>query len=570
MKKYLVILLSASSTIAQSLADFPLWGTTWLIAKGQNHCIYPTFSKACIPTHVVSIVFPQYPQNQYIASKVGFSVSWANLNHKYYRCTAEVIDDIKKQFEANKSYLPFEKFIASVNNPDKDSAIAFKRRIVNDTVWSCEKSLQRAERKGYTKFHVIFNGQEIVYHSGAIPTDNPKWQRKYPLAWGDISTSMRMGMYPIVDSSTMHKVKGYEVSEDGWLDYCDVNLCHERIICTDYKLVPATIWQVHLIPDVRWFPRDFQSGEPLLIDKLRMDFKTALLKRQQSLANMDNVDLKYYRNPYFSDSASTVISFNFIDDTIRGAKPLSQRDYVSTVNMPEQTDDTLAPSLPMYFDNIPNKIVRVKQEYYGLEKAILRLYTDTQDDVKYSDSLFDRCVGWQITDKMLADYRYPPRLQKTGTKPRKDSTYVEDIHWYHGCPCLPISHLADFTKQQLRMFIYNVPPFCSYEAMSNAMYILQQAFVYCDNYKDRAQIVRHILNLHGSLLKKEEFFSKNNLTAQQRSNFDSRCNESWENLFPRYVTSYTSDLRSRAERVLKAVQTFKSVENNIYYIASMW
>jgi hypothetical protein len=422
----------------------------------------------------------------------------------------------------------------------------------------------------YSKYHVLINGQDIIYQAGAIPYDKPRWQRNYPLAWGDINCNIQCEKYPILDSSSMRRVKGYDVSDDGWLDYCDRNFCHERIACTDFKVIPSSIWQVHLFPEVKWFPRDFLTGEPLLYDTMAMDFQTAIHKRKQSLADMDNLNLKYYRNPYFSDSASTVISFCFIDQVLAGEKPLNERDYLSTVNMPEDTADTSAPSLPMYFDNIPNKIVKIKQESNALDKAILRLYTDNPHEYYYSDTLFDRCPGWQITDKMIADLRYPKTLQKDGQSLKRDPKYVEDIHWYHGCPCMPISELNSFTAQQLRALIFNVPPFCSYEAMSNAMYILQKAFVYCNNPKDRAQIVRHVMNLHGSLLMKEDFFKKNSLTLQQQRNFDSRCNTTWENQFPRYVTSYSSDLRARAERISAAVKKAGSIEPNIYYISSIW
>ncbi len=567
MKTFICILLFFNVIIAQDLSNFPLWGSNWIIAKGMNSHIYPSFSKS-IPTHLVNITFPTY--FSYKAGTGYFLFSWANLNHKEYKCTSEMLDDIKNQFTKftyKYSCSDFTKLTGTIN----EKFISFKRRIVNDTAWSCEGSLQRSFSHGspYSKYHVIVNGQDVVYQAGAIPYDRPKWQRKYPLAWGDINCTSQCYKYPILDSSSMRRVKGYDVSEDGWLDYYDKDFCHERIACTDFKIIPSIIWQVHLLPDVKWFPRDFLSGEPLL-HEMPMDFKTAIKKRQQSLANMDDLNLKYYRNPYFSDSASTVISFCFIDKVLPGDKPLSERDYLSTVNMPEDTADTSAPSLPMYFDNIPNKIVKIKQEPSALEKAILRLYTDTPHDFYFSDTSFDRCPGWQITDKMLADLRYPRTLQKLNMPLQKDPKYVEDIHWYHGCPCMPITALNDFTKQQLRTIIFNVPPFCSYEAMSNAMFILQRAFYYCENPQDRAQIVRHVLNLHCSLLLKEAFFKKNNLTLQQQKNFDSRCNTTWENLFPRYVTSYTSDLRSRAERISVAVKKINSIEPYISYISSIW
>jgi hypothetical protein len=95
MKSIIILILFAFQVLSQDIKNFPLWDSKWIIAKGMNERIYPSFSKS-IPSHIVYVIFPSYLSC--LNGNGKFVISWANLNHKEYTCTALMVDDIKSQF----------------------------------------------------------------------------------------------------------------------------------------------------------------------------------------------------------------------------------------------------------------------------------------------------------------------------------------------------------------------------------------------------------------------------------------------------------------------------------------
>jgi hypothetical protein len=571
---FMITLYFVSNLSAKQLTDFPLWGSTWLIGKGQNHRIYPTVTKS-IPTHLIKIEFPSSYYLKSSPDKCLFKISYAVLTNREYTCSSDFIDAAVNQLNSPANSIKYSvKNLILMSGTDKELNISLNYQTLNDTVYSCEESFRKIH--GYAFYRMIYNGQEITYYPGSPALNDKKWHKTNPVAWGAANSVSRRGLYTFKDedNSRFYKDANQEVSEDGWKDYCDNEFCYERIYCTDYKTVPFSYWQVHLFPLVKWFPRDIFTGNAILNDNLKMDFKTAQLKKQESLKNPDNVELKYYRNPYFSDSASCVISLQFIDNTIPGDIPLNQRDFISTQYFSENEKEN-EPGKSVYFDHIPGRIVRVKTEMNAVERAILRLYAEDSLEDAQASSVYSRCsYNWPFLDKEVGKRRYQPLQQKTGEPLIMDSAFSEKRYFYHGCPCLEITELNNFTAPEIRGFIYQAPPLCSVKDMANAMYVYQTAFEKLNDPADRSMVVKRILTVHAALIDRIDFYTKNNLTDYQIDKYSRSCPESWIKFFPSYSKTYTDNLKAKAERLVSIVQKLKtsntSIDSGINQIASMW
>ena len=563
----LLLYISISLT-AQDILNFPLLGSTWLVSKGQNTRIHPTVSKS-IPTHIIKIAFPS--SSSIISRNGAIRISWANFCYREYNCTARMIEDALAQFARNDTVLDISDYLRNFDT-DNEAVMSMTYRTLYDTIYSCEDDFKRTS--GYAMFKVLYNNEEVSYFPGGV--GEKLWHRSYPLAWGVVSALSRTSQYPFKDkdNAKWFKDPNSSVSEDGWKDYCDSQWCYERIPCTETRSVPFSFWQVHLFPMVKWYPRDIFTGLPILRDELKMDFKTAQRKKAESIQKSDNLDLKYYRNPYFSDSASCALSFQFLDNVLPGETPLSQRDFVSTRYFSD-TQRVGEPGLELYFDRIPGRIIRIKQEVNAVEKAILRMYAEDSVDDAHASDVYERCgYNWAETDKMVGDLRYPPSIQSPAAPLKMGPNFTERKYSYHGCPCLGVPELNNFTASEIKGFIYQAPPLCSVKDMSNAMYIYQTAFSKLNDVSDRAMIIRRMFVVHASLLDRINFNTANRLTQAQIDAYSASCAGSWVNKFPVYVSGYNADLRSRTERSFAIVQELKksnrTIEAGMFQIASSW
>lgn len=581
----------------QDFESFPLLGSTWIIGQGQNHRIHPTFGRS-IPNSIIRITFPSAHVVKHYADSINsivdsidnvsipnpnepkVEISWGNFNGRDYRSTTEFLKDAISQLNSMKNllYVPLSQ-IYQKEYELKDDALTIARRTLSDTIYACEKDFLNADSR-YIRFGMDINGKDFYYNSKSeINVSNSKWQQEYPIAWGVMSEVNRPGIYtqPDPDPRITRKYKTNFSGGGGWIDYCQDGLCYERIPCTQKKIAPVQFWQVHITPKICWYPRDIFTGEPKIVDTLRMTLEQAMAKKKESLDNPDKVDLKYYRNPYFSDSASCYSSISFFDQVLSGQKPLNERDFISVRNITEDTSKKAdQPRVDLYIDHIPGRIVRLKQVPYALERAIVTLYSETDDEFYAQDSLYDACFNWKFNDEEIGKLRYPDSLQSKNKPLKKNSTFDEAKYQYFGCPCLGITELNGYTKAQIRRFLFQQPPMCSYKEMCKAMFIYRKAWLHCDNPKDRAQIVNNIILLHASIMDRQHFIKKNKLPQSEVDLINANCSSSWTNSFPDYVTSYTSDLQSSSEKLIAIVKNIKStfpnksIEANIPYINTIW
>lgn len=585
---FVLFLTSFVSSQVQDINRFPLLGSTWLIGKGQNPRIHASFGKS-IPTHLILITFPDsFSVTKYLLDTSSVRepfilIQYANLNGREYRSTYELMRDAKNQFLISKNNLriPLSKVNSQQDSlPNHTILFTLARRTLADTICACENDFINSDSR-YTKFGFDLNGEEFYYNSRSeIDASKPKWQHGSPTAWGVISQSNRANMYtqPDPDPNISKFYKSTAASESGgWIDYCQDGSCYEQIPCTQKKTAPIQFWQIHITPDIRWYPRDIFSGEPKIIDTLKMTLEKTLEMKKRSIDNPNTVDLKYYRNPYFSDSASCYASISFFDNVLAGEKPMNQRDYIDLRHLPDENNKKSdEPSVDLYIDHIPSRMVRIKSIPNAIERAIVTLYADTDEEFYAQDSLYNACFNWKFNDEEIGKLRYPDNLQVKNQSLHKSPTFDEVKYQYFGCPCLGITELNGYTKAQMRKFIYQSPPMCSYKEMCKAMYIYKKTYYYCENVKDRMQVVNNIVLLHASIVDRERFINKNKLPKSEVDLINANCPPSWTQNFPDYLTSYTTDFRSSAEKLVTLVKIIRgnsinrTTESKISYINSNW
>ena len=593
--------------LARDLDTFPLWNSTWLIGKGQNDRIYPTVSKT-VPTHLIKITFPSkanfnsflYNPQKLPPLPEEIKLSWAILTSQNYKSTAHMINDVTRQFQINNASIRIDSLLEKAVY-GRESMALISRGSIRDTVWFCDGDFANA--KGYVAYRMVYNNPEFGVDTLITWTQGTKdtvFHSKRPIAFGeyprvsvDTEYSNRAKrytyMFPTDSGNVYYKDDSPEVDDDGWKDFCDDRTCYERIPITGTKSPTFNFWQVHLAPVVKWYPFSWVGDGPILHDELAMTFSEAKTMREKSIAYSARPDctaLLNYRRPFYSDSASCVISFQFRVDglqVIPGGGSGMMPEFIKTAitNSEKNFDD-------FHIDRIPNRIMRVKSEMpQDLEDAILRLYAESPEDDLLSKSTVKRCgFNWRIADAEVGErYRFPDSAAQKHQRNKKFSprtnryhnhvnnlypggtddelifadNYNEKKYTYNNCSCLPIPSLNNFTASDLRSFIYRMPPLCSIKDMSNAMYVLLRSLEYINNDDDRLMLFRRIIMLYNALEDRSEFYKR--LSPAQIERAADLCPESWEISFrdnnnqPLYRSDYTSDLKAGAERIINAYNT---------------
>ncbi len=324
-----------------------------------------------------------------------------------------------------------------------------------------------------------------------------------------------------------------------YADYCDSKTCHEYLSCKDFKIMKQSFWQVHLFPEVWFYPRDFLTGQPRTVADKRMDAQTAAQMRKLSIDQPDNINYKYYRNPYLSDSASTYISFCFINNATVYEKPFSQRDYIQLSSFSTGTD-TAAGVMPVNFDHIPDRMWRVESdgsEMTSIKNALLKLYTTSDSERDFlTKKINAKCINWENIDKDNGK-----RLWKPDPKDKSRLTRIPNtdatIYTYDGCPCAPIPSLSNFTAAQVRRFVYQAIPTCSMKQMRKALTINYEAMRYLRNKYDQERIQTNILYLNkmiketNAIIQEETIRQGAAAVNAKLLEIESNCKNSWVNSF---------------------------------------
>jgi hypothetical protein len=442
-----------------------------------------------------------------------------------------------------------------------------------------------------------------------------------------------VGADRVVQDSFYYK-PGVEPSEIG-VDRCERKAsegasgwnCYEYFVCNSQPRVSALkFWQLHLFPLVKYFPRDLSTGDPIYgpNQEYAMSASEAVEARNKSLElasiNVDvrdmgmvyrNVDtaavtpLLYtqYRNPFFSDSLSCVMSAQFVHNG--DAVP----DYFETnIEYSEPGFDDF------FIGRFPNRIVEVTST---LDEAVLRLYAATDYEDSLARGMASRCgLSWRADDVAVGEtYRFPNtahyqvaeraaskfesfrdylyamvrRIVEMLSNPvykaavkrgvpdelAMDTNYIEKRYIYNFCPCLPIAEfnvyengqVVDyFTLSDLRTYIYKTPPMCDEISMANALAVL--LMIARQDKLTSANMVmlwRRVAMLGDALGRRSDLNAQ--LSDIQKKQALQFCADTWEINFrdangrPRFASSYTPDMKNRVERIKSYLAFLDKLDN---------
>jgi hypothetical protein len=465
------------------------------------------------------------------------TITYANLDLRTYRCTAELINDIENQFDNYSVTVPYDSILAG-----RSMSVSYQP--FNDSTWTGDQDMinyfppyQKVHRK-------VDNTDSIFYGVDANPHRvSPVYFRSRPIYYGErIATSSDIALYTMDavddDGSQIHtannnylyqsdinKIPGVVSSNLQTLSqtapftsYLKGNTVYEYIpIKYQCKTANIGFWQVHVYPVLWYYERDPYTGIPLLVDALKMDQKTAIQKKKESINSPDDATLKYFRNPYLSDSASVIVSFAFtnvpgVDMTTMNSIPLVD----STVNINHYPSN-------MYRVTGPG----VSTSYNAYSTALFQLYSKDALDEARNQSIGSRCPNWKNSDLANADLIFPKSMQDPAFLVR-DKNVDEGIFSYNSCPCSQVTSMQNLTAVQLKRLLYQTPPLCNRADMVKAVGLYNQMIPILTDPKDQ-NLIQKKISLVNKTIKERDARAAAAGVTWSTSNGD--CAPTWVNNF---------------------------------------
>ncbi len=471
--------------------NFPLWGTTWMIMQGENQrVLYPSVS----PLEPKSVI-----QIQFGFPKTYRSIlNWANLNHHDYAVTSEVMTDIKNQFSKN---------VIPITNYDKDdSKITIYYKNYDDTVYSCDEALASAP-PNFTEYYREVNGTITKFNTGDKATlkSTPLYTKEKAQCWGK-RTMTANDLLTYSNCSDEKCFAGQGNSDAAFDNYCDdytdktlqgPKSCYESLTKYKFKTDNLGYWTVHLYPEIWYLCRDPERGTPIFDASIcpRMTQSEAMAMKQKSLAAPNDLNLRKYRNPYLSDSASTIVSFSFIDDGT-SLSPLKSRDYIW---LSAQKSGSKIP-----YEHYPNRMWQVKsQSYDAMNEILLKSYTTSDAEADKMKTLSSRCPEWQTTDEINGKKFYPEKDRVNGHY-KADKTIDKGNYIYNECPDYQHNEFFNLTTNQIRKILWQPVPMCSMRSMLNAREFYAYASQYLTKKDDAINVMNRIKQLNYVIDKRSE------------------------------------------------------------------
>ena len=529
MKKitFLLLTLCLTTTSAKSLKSFPLWGSGWIIAQGENARIY-TSVLPLSPKTIAKITFSN--------DKDKVIIKYANLKHRDYWGTADVRDDILKQWSTDSNTR--ETAYDSINS--KYGILDIKYKTYDDTVFTLHKKMISLlqENHSYTA-HIKQNGKEKSYRGSEGVNklkkelqENRAYSTERHFGWIERPTTpedkkiftVGLSVNKNGTSKTMYfrgkdgSDNRMEISDHPMQDYREKESKKTYIYIWEYDFKTENLgyWQVHIHPEIWYFPRNIDNGKPIIEEELKMDYKEAAEKKKESLKDKDNIDLKYYRNPYLSDSASTIISFSFIEDS----PDINRREYLilNSVDIGSK----------MNFAHIPKKMYRVDESKLMMKtkRVILKLYTDSPEEEERAITLDDRCPGWEEIDRINSETLFPLKNRYDNKLVR--SREVNDaIFMYNNCPCKKESTLGGLTKAQLTTYLYKPIPTCDFYDLVKTHAFYERIYLYLNRKNHQEIIIKKINTIKKIIKKRYRIYKDNPDIYKRRKKLDANCPESW-------------------------------------------
>lgn len=527
--RYCFLLLITFSISSQNLNTFPLWGSSWVIAQGQNKQIFPSV----LPLKPCKLALIEFNSNKTIF------MSYANLNHGSFRCTAELLDQIRSQFQINTIQLTYDSI-----NSGKIINIAYQP--FNDTVWTGDKDIINYLSK-YQSIGRITENTDSIFGPADINRlkSNSSCFKSKPVYYGIRSAiESDYNIYNIIsidhdgnqiflenkdyiEKQSSHKsdIKDLAVTnlqsfsqETPFSNYRKGNKVFEYIPCKyEFRTANIGFWQIHIHPEIWYYPRDPFDGHPLIEDELKMNQNVALAKRNESINNPDNLDLKYYRNPFLSDSASVIISFAFVNT------PNIDMKMLNSISLVDSAVD---------INHFPSRMYRVSgfqiaSSWNNYKTALFQLYSEDDIDEDRNRMIDSRCGAWEIIDKQNADLIFPKNLQISNRLIR-DRSIDDGIFTYNDCPCSRIPSLNNLTPVQLQRFLFLTPPLCNREEMLKAISTYNQMLNFLKKQSDQKLLKQKI-----AIVKKviEERDQRASEAGESWSTSKEECPETWVNNF---------------------------------------
>lgn len=526
ISSYLLITFSINLEASDSrLALFPLWNSSWIICQSDNNRVFPSVAPLR-PKTIMYVSFNEFYQTQPVATnKYQVRIRWANCNHKDYACTADLIKDVLTQFQSND-------ITVSDTAINCDSLINIVYNTYNDTVWTLDKAL--AVQSKFDRFYRKTDGDpvEIGLDGKYDLMNNPVYTIDKPTAWGrrvrqDPADSKKYSIELEVELSEgktqsqwiENTASTSSQSEGDFTDYCDDKYCYEGVHDYAFKTEKLGYWQVHIFPVICYYPRDAASGMPNL-KAPPIGRKEAFDKKKQSVNDPTNVNLKDYRNPYLSDSASSIISLSFTDDG-SNQNPMNKRQFVWLSG--SQTGSK------MQYEHFPTKMYRVESEMASdVQKAILESYSDDADEAEEMATLDTRCPGWEAIDEINSKIIFPIKDRQSGII-KQDNSINTGIFTYNDCPCTFISPY-NMTAAQLRKIIYKAVPSCSYESMKKAINFYSKLQSILTAPDDQKMLLGRIVTCQQLMKVRESIYSTDK--SRDWSKNEVGCPQTWVDLLP--------------------------------------
>jgi hypothetical protein len=238
----------------------------------------------------------------------------------------------------------------------------------------------------------------------------------------------------------------------------------EHKISDSYELhQDGGFFQIHLYPEQAYYPRNINDGKPILEQNkvptgfpFKMDFATAQKYRVDALdtSRIENLNYRIYRNPYYSDSASTVVSFAFMDDGSNTDIFYGSSDLYKDVN-PE-----------VNFNYFPQRAIRINSlREEDVKTALLRCFATSSKADSLCRTAYYRCPGWEQIDSRNGQYVF--NTNPNGSYTRNHAVSL-NIWQYNNCPCTKVQEMGNLTVSQFKNFPYLTLPTCSMNEMQRA------------------------------------------------------------------------------------------------------
>ena len=275
----------------------------------------------------------------------------------------------------------------------------------DDTTWSFHPAVLDSFNTGrWASADIYFGGQDVIFQYGydwtklkAEIADSSAFTDDKPTAIiKRIPSSKERSDYsnPVSDGKNTYLVR-QNSSSDGQLlgsittpsngdepDYIEQSsglYCHYLTTMElSYHTADLGRWQIHFHPEIWFYPRDPFTGNPVIVDQLKMGPSNAQSMKSSAI-NSNDMQSKYYKNPYLSDSASVSMSFAF---TLDPGPPMNQRDFI-------WLSGAEAGSKVVY-EHYPTKMYRVNSND-DIEAAVRLLYSSSNKDELRAQTIDERC-----------------------------------------------------------------------------------------------------------------------------------------------------------------------------------